>query len=76
MKRTSVRLSKETEKRLKVLTITTGISQSCFIREAITKYLKNFEDSSLTDEQLEEFKAENGNTVTTEGGIKNTSLDG
>lgn len=50
---TSVRLHKDTERRLDALSASTGRSKAFYIREAIEEHLDNLEDIYLAERVLE-----------------------
>lgn len=53
---TSVRLLKETERRLDALALSTGRSKAFYIREAIEEYLDDLENVYLAEQTLERIR--------------------
>jgi len=51
----SVRLPKDLEDRLNKLASATNRPKSCYVREALQKYLEDLEDAYLTEAEYEEF---------------------
>jgi len=72
---TSVRLSEEVEQRLSVLAAETGRSKAFYIREAITEYIADLEDTYLAEQRLANVRAGKSRTYTLEEVEKRLGLE-
>jgi len=60
----NVRLGKELENRLDILSKETGRTKTYYVKEALERYMLNSEDIYLAESRLEDIKKGNNETVT------------